>query len=121
AEDESDQPTSFTATPNEGYDEYPLTYTCAPEEWVAAWQIGTWNTLRVRCEGQYPTITTWINDTHICTFDGATYTHPRYDREEVYEPLGQEGHVALQVHGGSDRWPADGVNRWRNIRIKPLG
>lgn len=58
-------------TPYKGYDEHPLRYACTQEEWLAAWNIGEYNTLRIRCEGKYPIITTWINEIKICKFDAA--------------------------------------------------
>jgi hypothetical protein len=95
-------------------------YACTAEEWRAAWKIGEFNTLRIRCEGEYPLITTWINGQKIVEFDAATHEHPDYDREEVMQKLGTSGHIALQVHGGSDWWPAGSEIRWRNIQIKEL-
>jgi hypothetical protein len=31
-----------------------------------------------------------------------------------------EGPIALQIHGGSERWQPAGYWRWRNIGIKEL-
>lgn len=111
----------LTTEPFEGYEDHPLAYTCSSEAWLEAWKIGGWNTVRTRCVGQYPTITTWINDVKVCEFDGATYEHSRYDRQEVFETLGRRGHVALQVHGGESAWPANSRIRWKNIRVRRIG
>ena len=64
-------------------------------------------------------MTTWINGTHIITWDGNTYVDPKYDAKKVIETLGDEGSIAVQVHGGKS-WPAGAKCRWKNIRVKPL-
>lgn len=94
-------------------------YTCTAEEWVKAWKVGDWNKVKVRVEGSPAKVTTWINGTHIITWDGATYTDPKYDSKKVIEALGDEGSIAVQVHGGKS-WPAGAKCRWKNIRVKPL-
>ncbi|SHG71883.1 protein of unknown function [Fodinibius roseus] len=87
---------------------------------MAAWKTGRWNTLRIRCVGKYPRITTWINYTKIAEFDAATTPHPRYDREQMFQALGREGAIALQVHGGADLWREGAKCRWKNIRVRSL-
>ncbi len=94
-------------------------YTCKPEDFIKAWRIGKWNTLKVRCVGAYPVITTWINGTKICVFDGNTFDEERYDKERVLETLGREGSIAVQVHGGGG-WPKGAKVRWKNIKLKEL-
>lgn len=96
-----------------------LKYHCTPEEWKKAFKPGKWNTLRIRCTGKYPRITTWINGQMICDFDGETCPSPLYDKERMARALGREGHIALQVHGGKG-WKNGSKCRWRNIRIKEL-
>ena len=91
-----------------------------PEAWLRAWKIGQWNTLRVRCVGEYPRITTWLNGTQLADFDGATCPQPDYNREAVRKQLGRKGPIALQVHGGEKLWASGAKCRWRNIRIKSL-
>lgn len=97
-----------------------LEYSAPPRDWETAWKVGQWNTLRIRCVGKYPRISTWINYTKIAEFDGATCPHPRYDREETFQTLGREGAIALQVHSGTGAWKKGAKCRWDNIRIKPL-
>ncbi|MBO56201.1 MAG: glycosyl hydrolase [Verrucomicrobiales bacterium] len=99
--------------------EHGCVYTCTPGEWVKAWRVGKWNTLKVRCVGQYPRITTWLNGQKICEFDGATFKHPNYDREKVHGTLGDKGSIAVQVHGGGS-WPKGAKVRWRNILVREL-
>ncbi|WP_234572944.1 family 16 glycoside hydrolase [Rhodohalobacter sp. 614A] len=105
-------------TPYEGYAENPLRYACTKEEWKKAWKLNEYNTLKIRCEGKYPIITTWINGTKICKFDAAATKSPDFDKEKMYQAVGDEGHIALQVHG-TDTWWGDEV-RWKNIKVKEL-
>ena len=99
--------------------EHGCVYTCTPGEWVKAWRVGKWNTLKVRCVGKYPRITTWLNGQKICEFDGATFKQPQYDREKVHSTLGEKGSIAVQVHGGRG-WPKGAKVRWRNILVREL-
>ncbi|WP_170864478.1 family 16 glycoside hydrolase, partial [Fodinibius roseus] len=87
---------------------------------LAAWKTGRWNTLRIRCVGKYPRITTWINYTKIAEFDAATTPHPRYDREQMFQTLGREGAIALQIHNGTGAWRKGAKCRWKNIRVRSL-
>lgn len=96
-----------------------LVYSASPETWLKVWKIGKWNTLRVRCAGEYPHITTWINGTKMIEFDGETCPQPNYNKKTMLEKLGRKGPIGLQVHGGKG-WPKGAKCRWRNIRIKPL-
>ena len=100
-------------------DEVGLVSSCKPDEWVRAWKLNDWNTARVRVVGKYPRITTWINQTEICEFDGGTSRLKGYDREKVAKSLGREGSIAVQVHGGLG-WPKGAKCRWKNIRARKL-
>ena len=82
-------------------------------------RVGKWNTLKVRCVGKYPRITTWLNGQKICKFDGATFKQSQYDREKVHGILGDKGSIAVQVHGGGG-WPKGAKVRWRNILVREL-
>ena len=104
-----------------------LAWHSAPEEFFRVWRFGGWNTLRIRCVGEYPRITTWVNGAQIAELDAATLQAPNYDREAVLKLLGRRGHIALEVHDsgddlwmGKDRWLPGHVCRYRNIRIKRL-
>jgi len=97
-----------------------LLYHCSPEEWKKAWKIGKWNTMRIRCTGKYPRITTWINNIKIADFDGETCPSPIYRKEMLAEILGREGYIALQVHGGKGSWKEGAKCRWKNISIKEI-
>ena len=102
-----------------------LVRSCTAADWVKAWKLDDWNTAKVRVEGKFPKITTWINDLEVCVFDGATAEVKRegrstYDKEKVLAQLGPAGSIAVQVHGGKN-WPAGAKCRWKNIKVKPLG
>ncbi|MDR1173067.1 MAG: DUF1080 domain-containing protein [Bacteroidales bacterium] len=96
-----------------------LRYHISPEEWKKTWKTGKWNTMRIRCTGKYPRITTWINSAMIADFDGETCPSPIYRKEMLAETLGREGYIGLQVHGGKG-WKEGAKCRWKNIRIKEL-
>ena len=115
--------TEFTTKPDErdiAWKPDYLVYSATPEAWLSAWKIGQWNTLRIRCVGKYPQITTWINQTKIAEFDGTKCPQPNYDKDKVFQNLGRKGAIGLQVHGGKSAWAEGAKCRWRNIRIKPL-
>ncbi|MCA9444068.1 MAG: DUF1080 domain-containing protein [Candidatus Omnitrophica bacterium] len=115
--------TGFTTQPDSRAEKWPegvYAYSCTPDEWLAAWRIDDWNTIRIRCVGAHPQITTWINGAKICTFNGETSPMPGYDKERVLKMLGRKGRIGLQVHGGLQAWPKGTVSRWRNISIKEL-
>jgi len=117
------QPASFTTKPDEreiAWRPDYLVYSATPEDWLSIWKIGKWNMLRVRCIGEYPRITTWINNAKIAEFDGAKCPQPNYDKDDMLRKLGPKGAIALQVHGGNQLWPKGAKCRWRNIRIKRL-
>lgn len=96
-----------------------VVYTCAPEDWVRVWKLNDWNTARVRVAGKYPRITTWINNLKVCEFDGASAQTEKYDKEGIFEALGAEGSVAVQVHGGTS-WPKGAKCRWRNVQAREI-
>lgn len=96
-----------------------LIHSCTPEAWVKAWKVNDWNTAKVRIEGKYPRITTWINGLKVCEFDGEKAKTEKYDREGILEKLGTKGSIAVQVHGGTG-WPTGAKCRWKNIKIRPL-
>ena len=52
-------------------------------------------------------------------WDGTKYEDPKYDAKKVSELLGDEGSIAVQVHGGKS-WPVGAKCRWKNIKVKIL-
>ncbi|HLJ12283.1 MAG TPA: DUF1080 domain-containing protein [Planctomycetaceae bacterium] len=81
------------------------------DDWPKIWKPGEWNTIRCKCVGNPPTITTWINGTRIT----------EYKSDKKFEDvLKDKGHLAFQVHGGAGGWPKGAKVRFRNVRIKDL-
>jgi hypothetical protein len=108
---------ALTARPNAARP--PKAYSASGEEWVRAWKLNDYNTLRARVVGIPPKITTWINDLKVSEFDGETFDGQGYNKERVAKTLGKEGSIAVQVHGGGG-WPKGAKCRWKNVKIKPL-
>ena len=116
------QLTGFETYPDPRAAKWPdgvYSYCCTADAWLAAWKVNTWNTLRIRSVGKFPTVTTWVNGVKMCEFNGATSTLPSYDKDRVHSLLGNKGSIGLQVHGGKG-WPKGAVCRWKNIRIREL-
>lgn len=101
--------------------------------WNAMWKHGEWNTIKIRCTGTEPKITTWINGVKIMEMDGTTYrarmlkdenlknwdAKSAWDSKKVQDVTGNKGSIAFQVHPGG-RWRPGGSSMYRNIRIKEL-
>ncbi len=89
-------------------------------DWRRAWKLNQWNSLRVCVVGQLPRVTTWLNGAMVVDFDSSSYRHPRFEKSEVEARAPRQGHVALQIHGGTARWREGASCRWRNIRLRKL-
>jgi hypothetical protein len=94
-------------------------YSISAADWVKTWRVNDWNTARVRVVGNPAVMTTWINGTKICEFNGNTFQDKRYDKQKVADTLGDKNYIAVQVHGGKS-WPAGAKCRWKNVKIKEL-
>jgi Domain of Unknown Function (DUF1080). len=83
----------------------------APNSASQVWKREDWNLIRIRVEGAAPKVTVWINNQLV---------NEQQDIEN-HAPEGMvQGPIALQVHGGTDRWVPGGFWRWRNIGIREL-
>lgn len=94
-------------------------------EFLSRWRFGDWNSLRIRCVGAHPVITSWVNDVLVAEIDLSAMVHPHYDADVVGAVLGTAGHIALEVHEndplmGGQRWGPGARCRWRNIEIREL-
>ena len=121
--DENQKLKSFTTKPDQrdiAWKPDYLLYSATPQTFLDTWKIGQWNTMRVRCAGKYPRITTWINNVKMADFDGQTCPQPDYKKEEIFQQLGPKGPIAFQIHGGKTSWKSGAKCRWRNIRVKSL-
>ena len=95
------------------------------EDFMRAWRWGEWNEFRLRVEGAYPKLQSWINGAPIATLDTGTMNHPRHDPAAVLNMLGPRGHIAFEVHDndprmGEARWGRTAACRWRNVRVREL-
>ncbi|MEM8952611.1 MAG: DUF1080 domain-containing protein [Verrucomicrobiota bacterium] len=104
-----------------------LQYAADVEDFLDAWRWGQWNTIKVRCEGRIPTLTTWVNGVKISVLEMSTVDWENYDAEACFEMLGRKGHISLEVHNsnlnhwlGKDRWWPGAVVRWKDIFIREL-
>src|ERR1035441_8416804 len=83
----------------------PLDYAAPVEEFLKIWNVDGWNQFHIRCTGEVPDLTTWINGVKIAELDTARMKAPKWDPKTVLELVGRTGHVALEVHskGAKDR------------------
>lgn len=99
-------------------------YAAKFEDFQRVWRLNDWNRFRIRCVGELPTITTWVNGLKICELDVATVRAPGWNPERTRRLLGSRGHIAFEVHDagqmGHNRWAEGAVCRWKNIRLKEL-
>jgi len=94
--------------------------TCTPEAWLAAWETGDWNQVRIRCTGGIlPVIETWVNGLKVCRLNLATTPHPGFDAGKASEVAQASGSIGLQVHGGK-AWPEGARVYWKDLRIRRL-
>lgn len=79
--------------------------------WTKAWKREDWNRVRARIEGDVPHVQAWINDQQVLDFtDTANHATGGIT----------EGPIAIQIHGGPERWVPGGFWRWRVIAVKEL-
>jgi len=104
-----------------------LKYAAEVEDFLKVWKFGEWNTIKVRCEGRIPTLTTWVNGRKIAVLDMNNVKWKNYDAEACAKLQGRKGHISLEVHNtppnhwlGKDRWWPGAVVRWKNIFIREL-
>ena len=100
------------------------------DDFIKIWKWNDWNTFRIRCVGKYPHLTSWVNGVKVCELDTSTMVWPGFDKDEVFNLLGREGHISLEVHDSSAqasgwrpshwRWGVGKVCRWKNIYVKKL-
>ena len=102
-----------------------LDFAVSIEDFLANWKWAEWNTFKVRCVGESPTLTTWINDLKVAELDTSAINAPNYDAKRVAALLGRQGHIALEVHNndptlGKERWWPGAKCLWRNLLVTVL-
>ncbi len=104
--------------------QFQTDYAASLDDFVKVWKPNDWNKIRIRCTGRLPLIETWINDVAIAKIDTATLADivPGYDPEAIFQRIGREGHIGLEVHDSPtrDRWAPGARCRWRNVQIREL-
>ncbi len=117
----------FPATTPQKQPTVPLDFAGGVEEFLKAWRLNDWNHFRVRCAGELPVLTTWVNGVKVAGLDTAKVRHVNWHPERVRELLGRRGHLAFEVHSinaqdplGADRWAPGAVCRWRRIVVTEL-
>lgn len=103
-------------------------YAASFDEFVKIWNTDGWNHFKIRCVGEIPVITVWINGLKTCEIDISKISGvPGFKPEKILSRLGREGHIAFEVHDvpenaplGRDRWEVGAVCRWKNIVIREL-
>lgn len=103
----------------------PLEFAATSQVFLRAWKMNDWNQFRIRCVGELPRLTTWINGEKISDFDVAKVQPPDFDPQAIAKVIGKPGHIAFEVHNndaflGKLRWWPGAVSRWRNIQIRTL-
>jgi len=103
----------------------PLEFAATAQVFLRAWKLNDWNRFRIRCAGELPRLTTWINGEKISEFDTAKLQPPDFDPPTIGRMIGKPGHIAFEVHNndpflGKLRWWPGSVCRWRNIRVRSL-
>lgn len=78
--------------------------------WTDVWRRESWNSVRVRIEGDVPHIQVWINGAWIRDWT---------DTANHAAGGATDGMIAIQIHGGGRALPG-GFWRWRNIAVKEL-
>jgi hypothetical protein len=79
-------------------------------KWPTIWKPTDFNEIRARVEGNPPHMQVWIAGTQVMDFTDAML-RPEIDAQ---------GPLAIQVHGGAERWIPNGSVAFRNIRVKDL-
>lgn len=125
--DEADdfQVANFRGLPREAnFIAADVNYGATFEVFRKAWRTNDWNKFRIRCVGEMPVITTWINNVKIMEFDTNKLNTKGYNAEVLKRRIGNKGRIGFEVHPngrmGHSRWAKGAVCRWKNIRIKTL-
>ena len=104
--------------------QFKTDYAASFGDFLKVWKPNDWNEIKIRCTGRLPLIETWIGGVAIAKLDTATLADqvPGYDAEAIFERIGREGHIGLEVHDSPirDRWAPGAKCRWRNVRIREL-
>ena len=79
-------------------------------QWPSIWHPADFNEVRARVEGNPPQIEVWISNVKVLDFTDA----------QLRNEIDPQGPLAIQVHGGSERWIVGGTVQFKNIRVRDL-
>lgn len=79
-------------------------------KWPTIWKPTDFNEIRARVEGNPPRMQVWISGLQVMDYTD------KMQRAEI----DAQGPLAIQVHGGAERWIPNGSVSFRNIRVKDL-
>ncbi len=110
-----------------------LMYSITAEKWNKLWKQKGWNHIKIRCVGDKPILTTWVNGVKVMKLNGDTYEGKQLIRKDgkwkgVGEKWNQKivqkitkgkGMIGLQIHPGG-RWKKEGYVQYKNITVKEL-
>ncbi len=85
----------------------PVGFTLA--EWADIWNAGDWNHFKLKVGGNPMRMQVWVNGTKT------------YDFTDTEALAWDSGRFCLQVHQGSDEWPAGIVTKYRNLTVNTVG
>lgn len=103
----------------------PLEFSAPAATFLRVWKLNDWNHFRIRCVGDLPRLSTWINGEKISEFDVGRVQAPDFDPKAIAAAVGKPGRISFEVHNndaflGRLRWWPGAVCRWRNIAVKIL-
>ncbi len=78
--------------------------------WSTIWHKADFTEMRARVEGNPPHMQVWISDVQVLDFTD----------QQLRAEIDATGPLAIQVHGGAERWLEGGSVQYRNIRVKDL-
>lgn len=78
--------------------------------WSTIWHKDDFSEMRARIEGNPPRIQVWISDVQVMDFTD----------QQLRGEIEAAGPLAIQVHGGAERWIDGGTVQYKNIRVKDL-
>jgi hypothetical protein len=79
-------------------------------KWPMIWKPTDFNEMRAKVEGNPPRMQVWISGTQVVD----------YTDDVLRGEIDAAGPLAIQVHGGAERWIPNGSVSFKNIRVKDL-
>ncbi|MFT4546718.1 MAG: hypothetical protein ACI8XO_002378 [Verrucomicrobiales bacterium] len=94
---------------------------CGLREYLTEWDGAYWNLVRVRCVGDKPIVTVWINGLLVCRFDAGTVSMQQKNPVQIggIEKflVNPEGRIGFEVHSTTSEKPEFLL---REVRLEAL-